>query len=140
MVALIGALATGSCSSDSSPTTTTPASTSPVTETFTGLVFPNGTISRVFSMTASGGITITLVSAGPPSTILMRIGVGVPFPGSSTSLGALGCSLVQVVDTPPGASAQLAVNADAGNYCVAILDVGNAPKTGVNFLINVVHP
>ena len=128
------ALLSAGCGNDTTtPATTTPTKTSPVTETFTSIVSPLGAVSRSFTMTDAGTISVTLATAGPPPTVVMGLGLGY-----AVSPG--GCSLTTVVNTAAGPSPQITTTADAGDYCVAILDVGNAPKTGISFSISILHP
>jgi len=132
-VALAGALLGAGCGSNSTtaPATTTP--TSPTTDTFTSIVSPNGGVSHAFTATQAGTVSLTLTAAGPPSTLVMRLGLGVIVnPG--------GCSLTKIVDTAAGTAPQLTLAVDAGDYCAAIVDIGNAPPTGASFFISILHP
>jgi hypothetical protein len=138
-VLLVAALFVSACTGSSTttpaatpPTTTTP--TSPTTETFASNVSQLGTASRSFTMTAGGTISVTLTAAGPPSNIVMQLGLGVPNPAGP------GCGLLTVVNATAGTAPQITTTGDAGSYCVAILDIGNAPKTGVVFSISILHP
>jgi hypothetical protein len=136
---LVAALLVSACSGSSTTapattTPTTPTTTSPTTETFTSIVSPLGSASRTFTTATAGTISVTLATAGPPSNIVMQLGLGVPNPSGP------GCGLATTVNVAASATPQITATGDAGSYCVAILDIGNAPKTGVSFVINILHP
>jgi hypothetical protein len=137
-VALAAAVIGAGCSNSSTtaPATTTP--TSPVTETFTSVVAPFGAATHQFTTSKTGTITATLTSAGPPSTITLAIGIGVPVPASTVSPGS--CTPTNIVQTSPGSSPQLTVAADQGDYCLVVVDIGNAPRTGAGFFVTIVYP
>ena len=101
------------------------------TEVFTGSVAVGGSSFFDFAVANVGDLTVTLTAAGPPSTVVMRIGLGV---GTSTA-----CSVQLVKDTAAGDTAQISASqVPAATYCIGIGDVGNA--TGpVTFSITVVH-
>jgi|SRR5580765_2435744 hypothetical protein len=133
------AAACGGSSSDPA-TVTTPTGTV-VTDTFTGTLNPpvNGTMQtnvHTFTVTTGGGsINVTLVSAGPPATIQVGLGLG--------NSGATGtCSFIPgfvVSPTSAGSTAQISgAGAPAGAYCVAIGDIGNVLQP-VAYTITVAH-
>ena len=137
MTWLVAALLGSGCSGNNTTapaTTTTTTTTSPATEIFTSIVSPQGTATHSFSAATAGTISVTLTTAGPPPTIVMGLGLGVPNPATS------GCSLTTSVNTAAGSTPQITRAADAGMYCIAILDLGHAPPTGVSFSITIVHP
>ncbi|MES1255001.1 MAG: hypothetical protein ABUS56_05300 [Acidobacteriota bacterium] len=133
---LLAALLVSGCknsdSTTTSPAPTTPTTTSPTTETFASILAPLGTASRTFVASASGTITATLTTAGPPSNVAVQLGLGAPNPAGP------GCALTKVVTAVAGT--QLTTTGDAGSYCVAILDIGNAPRAGISFTISIFHP
>jgi hypothetical protein len=125
--------------SNNTATVTAPTGTL-TTDTFNGTLNPpvNGVFQvniHTFNVTTGGGnINITLVSAGPPSTIKLGLGLGNP---SSTGT----CSIISgfVTETPAGSTSQLgASGAPAGAYCVVVADTGNVGQT-VNYTITVAH-
>jgi len=125
-------LVAGCC--DSGTTTTTPAPiTGPFKDIFTSIIYPGGFSAHSFSSGAAGTITVTLTSAGPPDTVVMGLGIGVPNFGP-------GCSLTTAVNVSAGSTPQITIPADAGAYCIAIFDVGNTIPTGESFSITTVHP
>jgi hypothetical protein len=120
-------LATG-CSSGDTPSSSLPIGPSSplVTENFSGTVQVGSSDSHPFTVTSDGfQITVDLTTAGPPSTITMGIGVGSPASGSCQLLSG-GSTSGTAASTP-----QLTGNIAAGNYCLAVFDIGNqsAPIT-----------
>jgi hypothetical protein len=119
---------------DPSPLDLTPSGTL-VTDTFTGVVPVAGLDSHNFSITTGGNsISVTLVSAGPPATITMGLGVGTP-----SSTGA--CSILTngAVQTPASTTAQLnGTGFNAGTYCVVVGDIGNALQP-ITYTVTVAH-
>jgi hypothetical protein len=115
--------------SDSGTTTTNPGPIviGPLKDIFTSIS------AHSFSSSAAGTITVTLTSAGPPDTVVMGLGIGVPNFGP-------GCSLTTAVNVSAGSTPQITIPADAGAYCIAIFDVGNVIPTGEGFSITTVHP
>ena len=101
------------------------------TEVFTGTVGVGGTMFFAFAVANVGDLTVTLTSASPPSSVVMRIGLGL---GSTTT-----CQIQVTKDTAAGDSSTIAASqVPSASYCVGIGDIGNA--TGpVNFTITVVH-
>ena len=101
------------------------------TEVFTGTVAVGGSMFYDFAVANVGDLTVTLTAAGPPSTVVMRIGLG---------LGTAATCQIQVTkDTAAGDTGQIAVSqVPSSSYCIGIGDIGNA--TGpVTFTITVVH-
>jgi hypothetical protein len=140
-LALAGTAAACSGSSSDTSSVLAPTATGTVsTETFTGSVLPPvAGVAQVdvhnFTITVGGGsLNVTLVSAGPPSTITMGLGVGNP---SSTGT----CSFLTngAISTVAGSTAQLTgTNFSAGTYCVAVFDVGNVLQP-VTYTVTVAH-
>ena len=109
-----------------------------VTETFTGTVpLPiNGALQadiHNFTITVGGSLNVTLTAAGPPPTITMLLAIGNP---SSTGT----CSILQgaSTQTSAGTTAQLSGTADAGTYCIAVADIGNALQP-IAYTVTVAH-
>jgi hypothetical protein len=106
------------------------------TEVFSGSIDKGGTMFFAFAVANVGDLTVTLTAAGPPATVVMRIGLGL---GTAST-----CQIQVTKDTAAGDSAQIGASqvpssVTLGNsYCVGIGDIGNA--TGpVTFTITVVH-
>ena len=114
------------CGSSSPATPSTP----PVTDTLTGTLDPTNLNAHTFTASAGGTATITLVSLDPP---VQAVGIG---------LGAVtngNCSL-QVTNSPFTAGAIWETTlAGAGQYCVAIYDIGFLTQSET-YSIKVVHP
>ena len=121
------------CGGSSNPTTVTAPTGTVVTDTFTDIVQPGGASIKNFNVTVGGTVSITLVSAGPPPTITMGLGVGNP---SATGT----CSFLQngTTTTAAGSTAQLSGSIAAGSYCVAVVDIGNA-AVPITYTVTVAH-
>jgi hypothetical protein len=132
LVALAIGLTAAGCSQSNS---TTPITLSPspalTTETFTGTLAAQGATSHVFTVVVAGTVSITLVSAGPPATITVGLGVGNPS-GSS-------CTVVSAVNATASATAQLTGTASPGAFCISVFDVGNLGGA-IDYTVTVSHP
>jgi len=132
IVAASALVLTGCSSNDNNSTPTTPSTpTGPVTQTMSSIIYPQAVITHGFTTDTSGSITVTLTSASP--SIVLGLGLGIMNPS------APGCSLTTAVNTAPGSSPQIQINADQGVYCATVFDVGNAPSTGASYSISVFH-
>jgi hypothetical protein len=127
-LAVAAALLAAGCSSGDDPSSSLPVGPSSplVTENFSGTVQIGSSDAHPFTVIASGfQITVNLTTAGPPSTITMGVGVGSPASGS--------CQLLTGGSTSAaaGPTPQLTGNISAGQYCLAVFDIGNqsAPIT-----------
>jgi hypothetical protein len=134
--AIVGSLGWSACTSAPDTTPTTP--TGPTTETYQGLIAPNGFVAHDFVAPNDGTITVTFTTMTP--SVPMGFGVGVP----PASIGA-GCNLTRSVVATAGASAQFALSANAGLYCVELYDAGNllgavGAKGQAGFTITIAHP
>ena len=124
---LLVVLATAACGSDSSTAPTTTTASSPTTLTWSTLLAPAGTASRLFSSSQAGTVTVTLTAAPVP----LGFGVGVP------RSGTLGCRLsVSTVDT---AGATMSVPVEQGDYCVEVFDEGRL-SAQAGFTVTVAYP
>jgi hypothetical protein len=131
-LALVAATAACGGASGGNSAITAPTGTM-VTDTFTGTVPVSGLDFHNFTVTTGGTVNATLVAAAPPSTITMGFAIGTP--------GTTGvCSLLSgaQVTTPPGSTAQLTGSLNAGTYCVAVVDVGNAAGP-IAYTVTVAH-
>jgi hypothetical protein len=135
-VALLALAAFGAACGNSNSTTTAPSTTSsPTTETLNGSMAPKGQAIRTFTATQAGTVSVTLASAGPPSTIVLGLGVGI----ESTTTGDI-CQFSRTVNTPAGTTPQITVSVDAGKYCAGTYDIGNVGTAGITVAITVTHP
>jgi hypothetical protein len=134
VVAALGAASlTVACGKDAASTTTpTPAPTSPTTSTFASRLTVNGAVSRSFTATQAGTVTVLLTNAGGPVT---RIGLGLGVP----TTGLARCALSTAMVTTPGSTPQISAPVDAGAYCVTIYDIGTLTDT-IDFSITLVYP
>ena len=121
-------------SGGSSSSTTTPTALPLVVETFTGTVDPQGSASHNFNVPQTGEVDVTLTAVGPPTTIFMGLGVGVPAADGACQLLTNATTATQASTTP-----QLGGTASPGPLCVKIFDIGNQTTT-VNYTITVAHP
>jgi len=93
-----------------------------------------GFVGRTFIAAQNGTITVTLSSVTP--SVPLGIGLGL-------DIGAGTCRLTQLITADPGADPQLTMPADAGQYCVTLVDVGNLvaiTRGVVPFTMVLAHP
>ena len=114
------------CGSDSTPTTPSNASTT-VKENWSSVVAPGGASTRSFTVNSAGTIVVTL-TGGP----MVGLGVGLP----RTSGG--GCRLGVSVNASPATTPQISAQADAGQYCVQVFDLGTLTDP-VGFSLTIEH-
>ena len=133
-VLVCAAAMSAGCSDSTTPTSpTSTAATSPVTVTYSTGFGPRGSAARSFTASQAGTVSVTLVSAGPPSDVALGLGVGIP------RADGAGCTLAQSVTTLAGAEAQIVISVDAGNYCVKVFDAGSLTDV-VAVTVTLVHP
>jgi hypothetical protein len=126
------AFVTPACSKDSA-TATTSASVARTTETFTGTVQAAGGAVHGFTVSQTGQVDVTLTAAGPPSTIVMGLGVGTPV--GSTCVPFAGASISAQAGTTP----QLPGEISPGALCLEIHAIGNQ-TAAVTYTVTVTHP
>jgi len=126
------ALAGPACSKDAA-TTTTAASTARTTDTFTGTVPIAGSALHTFTVSQTGQVDATLTSAGPPSTIVMGLMIGLT--ADSKCVPFAGASAIGQAGTAP----QLSGTISAGTLCVEVHDIGNQTDP-VTYTVTVTHP
>jgi hypothetical protein len=130
VVLVVGATA---CTKNSTAPTTTPATATRTTDTFSGTVQVGGRDFRGFTVSQTGQVDVTLTSAGPPSTIVMGLAVGLP--GDATCAPLAGASTM----TQAGTAAQLSGTTSAATLCVQVYDLGNQTAP-VSYTVTVTHP
>jgi hypothetical protein len=125
------ALAAACGGSSGSPAVLTPTGTT-TTDTFNGIVTVGGVSFNNFTIAVGGTVNVTLLSAGPPPTITMGLGIGTPSSGT--------CALLSggTTTTTPGTTAQLTGTLAAGVYCVEVVDIGNA-AVPISYTVAVAH-
>ncbi len=104
------------------------------TDTFSSLLSAAGTAFRLITPTTAGTVSVALVSAGPPSTIVLGLGVGIRTGTSG------GCSLTVSTNAAAGDASEISLPVDPGTYCVGVYDVGNIGSTPVSFSLRITHP
>jgi hypothetical protein len=139
-VLIAGALAAIGCTPGSDPATSAstiaavPApTTAVVTENFSGTVQPGSNDAHSFTVTTDNAtISLTLTSAGPPSTIAMGFGLGQMVAGSCQLISG-GFGTYAASTTP-----QLSGTIGSGAYCVMVYDVGNQ-SAAITYTVVVNH-
>jgi hypothetical protein len=127
VIALSAAMMLAACGGDDTPTT--PSSPSgPMTENWSSVVAPGGASTRSFIVNSAGTIVVTL-TAGP------TVGLGVGLPRTNGG----GCRLGVSVNASPGTTPQINTQADAGQYCVQVYDLGTLADP-VGFALKIEHP
>jgi hypothetical protein len=124
-VALFGLLIVTACSDSlTGPTTVSP----PSTNTFNGKVYPQGSTTWSFAMTAPGTLDLTLTNVDPAGLVL------------GMSLGehsSLGCSVTNHIETKAGLSAQITAPAHVGDHCIQVYDTGGVGLSGASFSVSI---
>jgi hypothetical protein len=105
----------------------------PGTETFSSNLLPLGSVSRTFTASQSGVVSVTLNSASPPATVLLGLALGIP------RVDGTGCLAYTSLNTVAGAAPQITAQVDPGTYCFRVYDPGTLPNL-VNFTTTVTHP
>jgi hypothetical protein len=116
---------------DANPQIVSGATDSPVT--FQSMLTATGEASRTFSPSRNGTATVTLDAVGPPPTLVVGMGIGIPRADGS------GCLLARAVVTPAGTGQLFSLPVETAVYCVKIFDVGNVVDSAT-FTITIVHP
>jgi len=119
------------CGDNNSSTATSPSTqTGPKTESWSSVLAPAGASSRSFTVTAAGTINVTMTDAGGR---VIGLGVGLP----RTTGG--GCRLGVAVNASADSSPQISTQADAGQYCVEVFDLGTLTDP-IPFSLKIEHP
>jgi hypothetical protein len=116
---------------DANPQIVFGATDSPVT--FQSMLTESGESSRTFSPSRNGSAVVTLDAVGPPPTLVVGMGIGIPRADGS------GCLLSRAAITPAGTGTLFSMLVETGVYCVKIYDVGNVVDAAT-FTITIVHP
>jgi hypothetical protein len=130
LVAVLTATAIVAGCGDNTTTDTSPTPTPKGPESWSSVLAPGGSSSRSFTVTAAGTIAVTLSDAGGR---VIGLGVGLP----RTTGG--GCRLGMAVNTGAGSSPQLTTQAEAGQYCVQVFDLGTLTDP-IPFAMMIEHP
>ena len=122
------AVMSAACGSKAS-TATSPSTTTAGPETWTSVLAPGGTSSRSFTVKAAGTISVTMTSAGT------TVGLGVGLPRVTGG----GCRLGVAVNADASTTPQITTQADAGQYCVQVYDLGTLTDP-ISFALKIDHP
>ena len=133
-VALLLVPLCAACSDDGG--TTSPTEATVTTDVFASLLPVGGVNSQLFVVEKAGTYTAKLNTAGPPSTVVVGFGVGIP---DYINLVYRGCLLTSSLSTAAGAAATFSGSVEPGVYCVAVYDDGHLPAT-VSFSVTIEHP
>jgi hypothetical protein len=122
------AIMLASCGSDNNTPTTPSKPSGPMTENWSSVVAPGGESTRSFTVNSAGTVVVTL-TAGP------TVGLGVGLPRTSGG----GCRLGVSVNASPDTMPQINTQADAGQYCVQVYDLGTLTDP-IGFAVKIEHP
>ena len=126
VIGISAAMMLAGCGSDSTATTpSNPSST--VKETWSSVVAPRGASTRSFTVNSAGTIVVTL-TAGP------TVGLGIGLPRTSGG----GCRLGVSVNASPATTPQISTQADAGQYCLQVFDLGTLTDP-IGFALTIEH-
>src|SRR5215217_3309435 len=115
-IVLLACLA-AACDDDITNTPITP--TLPKTETFTGVVTQNGSVTHNFQVGAAGSVLARLKSIGADNTLVVSFALGT-WTGSA-------CSVVLAADAATGGAELQGTMTGIGTLCARVADVGNVP-------------
>lgn len=131
VVVLLSAVVATGCDEETPPTTPAPETT--VSVTWSTSLATGGASSRSFKTSRTGTVSITLQSLAASTTLRAGLGVGIPLADGS------GCVLSRSVETVAGATAQLELDVDPGDYCVQVYDLGELTQPSP-FTVLLVYP
>ena len=117
------------CGGDNNTPTMPSTPSGTTSETWSGVVAPGGQSSRSFTVNNSGTIAVTLTAAGTT----LGLGVGLP------RVTGGGCRLGVTANASPSATPQISTQAEAGQYCVQVYDLGTL-RDPVGFALKIDHP
>jgi hypothetical protein len=129
-VALL-AVTIGSSARDNGPTPTLPTPGPTVTDTFTGTVNLNGSITHSFSTGSAGTVTATITTVAPSGAVLgFQLG----------TWNTVTCTAVLSNDLATANSVLSAITQSSASLCVKIHDPNGAlTDNSVNYTVTVTH-
>jgi len=132
LAALLLAASVVACD-DAGPTvpSTTPDNTTTVTETFSGSLNSNSSVTFPFTVYSAGTATGSVVSIQPDGTIPLGLAMGT-WTGST-------CQLVISNDNALPFSSVVGTVGGAGTLCLRVSDIGRITST-TTFVVKVTHP
>jgi len=127
---LLAAVFASACDNGPAPTTPTPGQT--VTDTFTGTVNLNGSVTHSFSTTAAGAVVATMTTVDPTGAIVgFELG----------TWNTVTCSAVLSNDLATTASVLQGNTQSSASLCVRVHDPnGTLTDNAVKYTITVTHP
>jgi hypothetical protein len=134
LLALALASLAAACGNNSAPTS--PSTTGPTTELFSGSLSVQSSSFYSFNATQAGTVNLMLASVTSPggratSPVILGLAFGIPM--------GTGCTHDQSLETAAGLNPQISAGTTSGVHCVDVYDVGNL--TGpVSFTVRIVHP
>jgi hypothetical protein len=127
---MIAALAAAGCDNGPEPTIPTPGP--PVTETFTGTLNLNGSLTHSFLTQGAGTVTATITTVEPTGSVVGFV--------LGTSFNNV-CTAVSSNDTAVQSSFLSGTTVSASSLCVKLHDPNGALTAGpVSYTVTVVHP
>jgi hypothetical protein len=127
---LLAALAAAGCDNGETPVAPTPGPT--VTETFTGSLTLNGSLTHSFVTQGAGTVTATITTVDPSGSIVGFV--------LGTSFNNV-CTAVSSNDTAVQSSFLSGTTISASSLCVKLHDPNGTLTAGpVNYTVTVVHP
>jgi hypothetical protein len=128
---MVTALLSGAC--DNGPDTSpSPTPGTPVTETFTGTLRLNGSVTHTFATNAAGAVTATVTTVDPSGSVVgFQLG----------TFNTVTCSAVLSNDLATAASVLSGNTQSAASLCVKVHDPNGAiaADAAVNYTITVSH-
>jgi hypothetical protein len=129
-MAMATAVAVAGCGSNATTTATSPSTPAgPSSEIWSSVLAPGGASSHAFTVNATGTISVTMTSAGG------TVGLGVGLPRVTGG----GCRLGVTVNASAASAPQITAQADAGQYCVQVFDLGTLTDP-IPFALKIDHP
>lgn len=102
-----------------------------ITDTFSGTVAAGATSVHPFTSKAGGTVSLTLTAVGPDAAAVLGLGLG--------AWNGAACTVQISTTTAKAGEVYQASVAAAGNYCVAVSDVGTSPAD-TTYSVQVAHP
>jgi hypothetical protein len=127
---LVAAVMVSGC--DNGPSAPDIPSINPVTETFTGTINLNGSITHSFTATAAGTVTATITATDPATGSVLGFQLG--------TWNTVTCSAVLSNDLASTGSALTAVTQSSASLCVKLHDPNGAlTANSVSYTVTVTH-
>jgi hypothetical protein len=130
LTAMLGAVA---CSEDINPAVPSNPST-PVTETFTGTLTPNGGDTHAFSVASSGAVNASIVSLAPDSAVTIGLSLGTWNGTAETCATVISNDNATVGTTIVGAADR------EGRLCVRVYDAAGKLTQPTDYELRVIRP